>query len=364
MPVDERTAVRAVPPLPACVLAVGGSAGSIGPLRRLLASLDSYLDAVVVVTVHIGLRPSDRLTQVLARSSSWPVAEAREGERLERGRVLLAPSGRHLLVADGATILSSGPRVNRHRPSVDVMLAGAARWAGARTVAVVLSGALDDGAVGSALVHRAGGQVLVQDPKTAEFAGMPRAALGAVPEAGRLTPSDAGPALAEAVAEAVRRHGSDPAAEPARPREGADVDQPGTGEPEMAQDDDIGYLSDDESRLTRLTCPECGGGIAEVRLDRVTYFRCHTGHQYSPQTFAAAQAEAAEAKLWAAVAAMEEHAAFQHWLARHAAPRAAALEVDEAELNRAATHAGVQAAALRSRAESWAAGASRGPRDA
>jgi two-component system chemotaxis response regulator CheB len=66
-----------------------------------------------------------------------------------------------------------------------------------------------------------------------------------------------------------------------------------------------------------LACPECGGALAEAALPHITYYRCHVGHQFGPQSLAAAQAEAAEAKLWAAVAALEETAA----LARHLAAR-------------------------------------------
>jgi len=87
----------------------------------------------------------------------------------------------------------------------------------------------------------------------------------------------------------------------------------------MGESDDPGFLSADEVRLTRLSCPECTGGLAEIELSRLRYYRCHVGHQYSPQSLEAAQREATEAKLWAAAAALEEHAA----LARHLAARPA-----------------------------------------
>jgi two-component system chemotaxis response regulator CheB len=86
----------------------------------------------------------------------------------------------------------------------------------------------------------------------------------------------------------------------------------------MADSDDPGFLSADEARLTRLTCPECGGSLAEIDIVNFRYYRCHVGHQYSPQSLEAAQREAAEAKLWTAVAALEEHAALARHLANHA----------------------------------------------
>jgi hypothetical protein len=86
----------------------------------------------------------------------------------------------------------------------------------------------------------------------------------------------------------------------------------------MGDSDDPGFLSADEVRLTRLSCPECNGGLAEIDLEELRYYRCHVGHQYSPQSLEAAQREAVEAKLWAAAAALEEHAALARHLATHA----------------------------------------------
>ena len=93
----------------------------------------------------------------------------------------------------------------------------------------------------------------------------------------------------------------------------------GDGRTAMGDSDEPGFLSADEIRLTRLSCPECNGGLAEVDLTGLRYYRCHVGHQYGPQSLEAAQREAVEAKLWAAAAALEEHAA----LARHLAARSA-----------------------------------------
>jgi two-component system chemotaxis response regulator CheB len=189
--------------------------------------------------------------------------------------------------------------VNRHRPAIDLLFASTARWTGSRTVAVVLSGVLDDGAVGAALVAQAGGRVLVQEPTEAHFASMPTAALAAAPGA------QAWPAehLAEGVLDYLAEM-ADSADLPAMRTHGWEAEM------EMAESDDPGFLAEGETKLTRLVCPECGGGLAQVELPKITYFRCHIGHQYAPKTLAAAQADSTEAKLWSAVAALEEQAAF------------------------------------------------------
>jgi two-component system, chemotaxis family, protein-glutamate methylesterase/glutaminase len=306
------------------VLVIGGSAGGIDALVELVAQLPRDLHACVLVTVHIGGNARSKLPEILARSGPLPAAHARHGEPLQRGRIYVAPPDLHLLAADGAARLSSGPRVNRHRPAIDVMFASAARWAGPRVAAVVLSGLLDDGAIGSALVARAGGRVVVQDPADALFDSMPRSALFAVPDATAVPVARMGPVLVDTVTRLHERgrigHGNGAAAGIAarsivdaqlRGEEGGPV----THETRMGDSDDPGFLSADEIRLTRMSCPECNGGLAEIDLERLRYYRCHVGHQYSPQSLEAAQREAVEAKLWAAAAALEEHAA----LARHLA---------------------------------------------
>jgi two-component system, chemotaxis family, protein-glutamate methylesterase/glutaminase len=306
------------------VLAIGGSAGGIEALVELVAALPADLPACVLVTVHIGSNSRSNLPRILTRSGPLPAVHARDGEPLHPGRIYVAPPDLHLLAARGVARLSHGPRVNRHRPAIDVMFASAARWAGPQAVAIVLSGLLDDGAVGSALVARAGGQVLVQDPADALFDSMPRSALFAVPAAVTAPMARMGLVIADTVAKLHARgrsgHGNGAAAGIAartivdaqlRGEEGGPV----THETRMGDSDDPGFLSADEIRLTRMSCPECNGGLAEIDLERLRYYRCHVGHQYSPQSLEAAQRESVEAKLWAAAAALEEHAALARGLA-------------------------------------------------
>lgn len=294
---------RDVPPP---VLAVGGSAGSLAPLLKLVRALPGDFPAAVLVTTHLGDTSHSRLPEILGRHAQLPAAWACDGDGLQAGRVYVAPPGFHLLVRGSSIELSNGPRVNRHRPSVDAMLTSVAESVDGAGVAVVLSGALDDGAVGAALVAAAGGEVLVEDPRTAEFTGMPRAVLRAVAEATVLTPD----ALAEDAAKAVGR-----ALDRLAEQEHEQERRTRRTTVEMDETGDIGHRAPDEDRLTRMVCPECGGSLAQVDLAQISYFRCHVGHQYGPDTLAAAQAEASEMKLWSAVAALEEESAFQAYLA-------------------------------------------------
>src|SRR5206468_9234046 len=117
------------------------------------------------------------------RAGPFTAHFGQDREALKCGEIYVAPPGRHLMLADGAVRLSAGPRQHGHRPSADSLLFSVALAAGPFAFAVVLSGALDDGAAGAAAVAAHGGSVLVQDPAEALYHGMPRAALAEVPSA-------------------------------------------------------------------------------------------------------------------------------------------------------------------------------------
>ena len=313
------------------MVAIGGSAGGIEALVELVGGLPADLPACVLVTVHIGEQARSSLPQILTRSGPMPARHPRHGEPLRPGHIYVAPPGSHLLAAGGVARLSRGPRVNRHRPAVDVMFGSAARWAREQAVAVVLSGLLDDGAVGAALVARSGGRVVIQDPAEAGFDSMPRAALAAAPSAAVAPSGQLGRTIAAMV-------------DGGEPEEGAD-DEGRQVDSEMSMEDSGNplFLAHDETRLTRLVCPECGGSLAEAQLPHILYYRCHVGHQYGPKTLEAAQADAAERKLWAGVAALEDHAA----LARRLADQADPHDQDGAGYREAADQAAGLAKAMR-----------------
>ena len=144
-------------PLPARVIGIAASAGGVEPLRRLVADLPADLDAAVCVVLHIPPTGRSLLAPILARHSALTTVVAEHGVRLRAGTIYVAPADQHLLVRADAVELSRGPKENGVRPAADPMFRSLARAWGSRAVAVVLSGALDDGAAGAAAVAEAGG---------------------------------------------------------------------------------------------------------------------------------------------------------------------------------------------------------------
>src|SRR5581483_7824274 len=144
---------------------------------RVVRALPADLGAPELVVLHLGPNARSFLPSILARASSMPVTRAADGASLETNHVFVAPPDHHLVVVDGLMRVVRGPHENRHRPAIDPLFRSAALSYREGTVAVVLSGALDDGAAGAAAVSSLGGSVVVQDPADAEFPEMPRNAI-------------------------------------------------------------------------------------------------------------------------------------------------------------------------------------------
>ena len=159
-------------------IAVGGSAGAIEALLELLPWLPPTLAVPVTLVVHLPPVAERALAHVLASCCALRVVEAEDKMALEAGSLYVAPADYHLLVERGATLaLSADAPVHFSRPSIDVLFESAAFAFGRSALAVLLSGANDDGAAGLATVKAHGGVTWVQDPASARMPVMPAAAL-------------------------------------------------------------------------------------------------------------------------------------------------------------------------------------------
>ncbi len=157
---------------------IGCSAGGVRALGTVLGGLAPNLQVPVIVVCHVGSEDVDMLTDVLSVKSSLPVTEARERHRPEAGVVHVAPAGYHLLIeTDGSFVLSADARVCYSRPAIDVLFTTAADHYRRQLLAVVLTGANEDGAEGLKAIRARQGLAIVQSPEEAEAPEMPTAAL-------------------------------------------------------------------------------------------------------------------------------------------------------------------------------------------
>jgi two-component system chemotaxis response regulator CheB len=188
-------AVSAVPP--PRVVALGASTGGPAAIIEILRSLPTVYPLPVLLVLHIGEPFGSAFAEWLDGQTSHPVSFARDGEPLSgaRGRIVMAPPDRHLVVRGERLFLTSDPERHSCRPSVDVLFSSLAKEWGQASAACLLTGMGRDGADGLLAIRRAGGYTIAQDEATSVVYGMPREAvlLGA---AQRVLPlGDIGPAL-------------------------------------------------------------------------------------------------------------------------------------------------------------------------
>ncbi|HEX9242496.1 MAG TPA: chemotaxis-specific protein-glutamate methyltransferase CheB [Anaeromyxobacter sp.] len=164
------------------LVVIGASLGGPRALAALLRGLPPGFPVPIAIVQHIADGFTEGLASWLASEARLDVHEGKDGEALVAGRVLLAPTGRHLLVGDGFVRLSDAPAVDTFRPSVTPLFLSAARAYGPRVCGVILTGMGRDGAEGLRAIRDGGGTTLAQDESTSAVFGMPRAAieLGAV----------------------------------------------------------------------------------------------------------------------------------------------------------------------------------------
>jgi two-component system, chemotaxis family, protein-glutamate methylesterase/glutaminase len=250
------------------IVVVAASAGGIEALRGLLSQVPEPLSATLLIVLHVPAAGGKVLPKILGRAGRLPASAAADGEAPLPGHVYVAPPDCHMLLVGDKIRLSQGPRHNGHRPAADPLFISAALSGGPHTIAVVLSGTLDDGAAGAAAVERRGGVVAVQDPGESAYDGMPRAAMAATrsPRVMRL-------------AELAAFIGT----ESRRPVSGQTVP------PDPDLDRQLSVFLEPEPRpaarpspWSGVTCPECGGPLGQEGVALPVRFECLWGARTVP----------------------------------------------------------------------------------
>ena len=165
---------------PSSVVAVGASTGGTEALRLFLGALPTDCPPLVIVQ-HMPEVFTRAFADRLNKECAIEIGEAREGDRLQNGRALIAPGNRHTLVnRNGGELviqITDGPLVSRHRPSVDVLFRSVAISVGAKAVGVIMTGMGDDGAGGLREMKEAGAVTIAQDEASCVVFGMPKEAV-------------------------------------------------------------------------------------------------------------------------------------------------------------------------------------------
>lgn len=162
------------------ILAIGASWGGVDALSQFVAALPPEWVVPIVIVQHQHALSGTALERILSRLTSMTVIDVDDKLEIMPRHIYIAPANYHLLVeADRTFSLSTDSPVNFSRPSIDVAFSGIAEVFGEKVIAILLTGANEDGVEGMRAVHEAGGFTIAQDPQDAAVATMPKAAIDA-----------------------------------------------------------------------------------------------------------------------------------------------------------------------------------------
>lgn len=172
-----------VPPTPAgrktFIAGIGASAGGLEALTQLIGQLRPGLSCAYVVLQHLSPSYRSMMAEILGRETDLRVKELEQGDVPEPGVVYVVPSNANALLKDGRLVLVHAPPEVVPKPSINQFFISLAAEEGESAIGVILSGTGSDGVAGLRAIQAAGGFTLVQQPDTAKYDGMPRAAIEA-----------------------------------------------------------------------------------------------------------------------------------------------------------------------------------------
>lgn len=162
------------------IIAIGASTGGTQALEVVLTKLPTSTAGIVIVQ-HMPEKFTAMFAERLNTLCALEIREAKDGDHVIPGRVLIAPGGQHMSLKRNGTqyyvAVDRGPVFNRHRPSVDLLFRSVAQVAGRNALGVIMTGMGDDGARGLKEMHDAGAQTVAEDESTCVVFGMPKVAI-------------------------------------------------------------------------------------------------------------------------------------------------------------------------------------------
>jgi two-component system chemotaxis response regulator CheB len=160
------------------IVVIAASTGGPATVMRLAAAFPADFPAAIVLVQHMPANFTSQYAIQLADVTEIEVKEAEANEPLCQSILYVCPGSHHLRISSsGRIVLEDGPRISGYRPCADVTMETAAKWAGAMTVGIVLTGMGNDASRGVQAVRAAGGIVIAQDEATSVIFGMPAEAI-------------------------------------------------------------------------------------------------------------------------------------------------------------------------------------------
>lgn len=162
-------------------IVIGVSSGGINAMKVIFSLLPKGFNTPIIIVQHLGAHSDNQLIKLLNDKSNLSIKEADEKEKIENGKVYIAPPNYHLMIERDKTFsLSVDEPVYYARPSIDILFESAAEAYRDKLIGVILTGSNSDGTVGFKKINEYEGLTIAQDPKTAESAYMPASAIAAI----------------------------------------------------------------------------------------------------------------------------------------------------------------------------------------
>ena len=162
------------------VILIGCSSGGLEALEQVLYHLPKTFPTPIIICQHIAADAGIYIHSYFSKHTHLPIQEARAHAPINKGTIYFAPGGYHLLFEQDKTFsLDVSEKVSYCRPSIDVMFESAIAVYNQNILAIILSGANEDGCMGATKIYQTGGHIIVQDPITAKSPVMPKAIITA-----------------------------------------------------------------------------------------------------------------------------------------------------------------------------------------